>query len=227
MRRLALAALACLIAVACTASSVATSASPSATPRKRTIDAAGVREAVAKRHLLTYKLTYVINGVFEKQAIGGRLVTYQILTLRRIDTTMGNGRDSQAFTLYLDETSIVACRLPFVPPCEQVTPDEAASAALGVVLLDEPLLENPQALDRAELSEDRIAGENVTCFLMRQAGATKLQQTTEVNACYTSEGILMRYGIAAPTFNIELDGLLLNRDVATEDVKLPAGAFNR
>ncbi len=229
MRRLALAALACVIAVACTASSVATSSSanPSLTIRKRTIDAAGVREAVAKRHLLTYKVTYAINGLFEKQALGGRLVTYQILTLRRIDTTLGNGRDSQAFTLYIDEASIVACRLPFAPPCEQVTADEAATAALGIVLLDQPLLENAQVLDRAELSEDRIAGQDVTCFLVKQAGATKLQQGTEVNACYTTEGILMRYGIVAPTFNIELEGLLLIRDVATADVKLPANAFAR
>lgn len=227
MRRLALAALAWVFVVACSASSVTASANPSPTVRKRTVDAAGVREAVAKRHLLTYKLTYVINGLFEKQALGGRLVTYQILTLRRIDTTLGNGRDSQAFTLYIDESSIVACRLPFAPPCEQVTPDEAATAALGIVLLDQPLLENAQVLDRAELSEDRIAGQDVTCFLVKQEGATKLQQGTEVNACYTAEGILMRYGIVAPTFNIELDGLLLVRDVAMSDVKLPANAFAR
>ena len=121
----------------------------------------------------------------------------------------------------------MACTLPFVPPCEPITAEDAANAGLGVALLDQPILENPQILDTAALSEDRIAGQPVTCFLIQQAGASKLQQGSSLNACYTAEGILMRYGISTPDFEVEIDGVLLVRDFAVDDVKLPSNAFAR
>jgi hypothetical protein len=228
MRRRALLVLAALLASACTiTSSVPPSSTTTATPKKRTIDAVGLRDSFQKRAGYTYKVSYAINGTFDKQAIGGRLVAYQVPPRRRIDTTLGNGRDSQSFTLYIDDTSIVACALPFAPPCEPITPDEAATAGLGLALLDAPILESPQALDRAEISEDRIAGQAVSCFLLKQPGAAKLQAGAELNACYTAEGILMRYGITTPQFNVELDGVLLLRDFPVDDVKLPQNAFLR
>ncbi len=228
MRRAALLLLACVFATACDLSATAPSAqTPTPAPRKKTIDAAALREAFKKRPGYTYKVTYAVNGTRDRQAIAGRLVMYQVPPLRRIDATMGDGRDYQAFTLYIDERSIVACSLPFAPPCEPISAEEAATVALGVALLDAPLLENPQALDRAEVAEDRIAGQNVSCFLVREPGASKLQPGAELSACYNVEGILMRYGVITPQLTIEIDGLLLIRDFPVEDVKLPANAFLR
>lgn len=225
MRRAAALALLAVFVAGCNTATPTATTSPVA--KKRTIDAAAVREAYAKRPTYTYKVSYSISGSFGKEAVGGRMVAYQVPPRRRIDTTLASATQNQAFTLYIDETSIVACTLPLVPPCEPVTADEAANAGLGVALLDAPILENPQILDKAELSEDRIAGQPVTCFLIRQPGTSKVQAGSSLNACYTVEGILMRYGISTPDFDVELDGVLLLRDFAVDDVKLPQNAFLR
>jgi len=226
VRRAATLALAAIFAAAC--SGVPAPTSPAASSaKKRTIDAAGVRDAYQKRAGYTFKVSYSISGMVGKQPVGGRLVSYQVPPLRRVDTTLSDGRNTQSFTLYIDESSIVICALPLTPPCEPISPEDAASAGLGVVLLDAPILENPQILDKAEVSEDRIAGQPVSCFLIREPGSTKLQPGASLNACYTMDGILMRYGVSTPDFDIELDGVLLLRDFPPEDVKLPKNAFLR
>src|SRR5207245_7520831 len=143
--------------------------------KNRTTAPVGVRDAYQQRAGYTFKVSYSISGMVGKQPLGGRLVSYQVPPLRRVDTTLGAGRNTQSFTLYIDESSIVICALPFTPPCEPISPEDAASAGLGVVLLDAPILENPQILDKAEVSEDRIAGQPVSCFLIREPGSTKLQ----------------------------------------------------
>ena len=210
--------------IACERAAVAPpSATPQPTPRRHVLEVTRVREVLASSMGLTYKLTYSVNGRVGGAAVSGRYITYQRPPMRRIDVAYGSIASYQSASVYFTGSSIYLCSLPYRPPCRELTADEATAS--GTVAVEDLVRANVDLFDGAVATEDRIAGQDVTCFKMRPDDQGKFARgASEIDICYTADGIPMRMEFHTTDVEQAFEGILLLRDFPPADAELPTGA---
>jgi hypothetical protein len=220
----ALALLCALSLMACDRTASPQTASPSPTPRRHVLEIARVPDVLQTSVGLTYKLTYSVNGRMAGGALSGRYITYQRPPLRRIDIAYGNISSYLSGTVYFSDTSIVLCPMPYRPPCRELSAEEAMAS--GTVPIEDLVRTNVALFENAVATDDRIAGQDVTCFKMRPDDQGKFQRgARELDICYTADGLPMRMEFYSTDLELAFEGILLLRDFPAEDAQLPAGAL--
>ena len=196
-----------------------TPASASPSPRPRTLERSDLASVFASSAALTFRVRYSVNGAINGQAISGNWVTYQKPPDRRVDVSYGSVGFYDSETVYLHEKTAVVCPLPLTGACVSTTDASVIAAVDG---LDAPIRADLTFFDSAELQEDRIAGQPVTCFRIRPDAKGKLDPgARQFDVCYTGDGVPLRIEIRAPNLDLELEALILIREVADADVQIP------